>query len=69
MKTSVADPEPVEQEIFAGAEAKVFWPYSGFGAGYVNFYKIIQKPKIFHTKVCSCFKNHNFVAIYFKEPF
>jgi hypothetical protein len=46
MKISVAEPEPVEQQLFAGAGAKVFWPGSGSGsgAGYVNSYKMLQKP-------------------------
>jgi hypothetical protein len=37
VKTSVAEPElePVEQQLFAGAGTKVFWP--GSGAGYINF--------------------------------
>jgi hypothetical protein len=42
--TSVAEPEPVEQQLFAGAEAKVFLPSSGSGAGYVNSYKMSQNP-------------------------
>jgi hypothetical protein len=41
---SVAEPEPVEQQLFAGAGAKVFWPGFGSGAGYVNSYKMLQKP-------------------------
>jgi hypothetical protein len=44
----------VEQQLFAGAGANVFWTGSGSEAGYVNSYKMLQKPKIFH--------------IYFKEP-
>jgi hypothetical protein len=40
------------------------------GARYVNFYKIFfKKPKFFILKFEVDFKNHNFVAIYFKEPF
>jgi hypothetical protein len=42
------EPEPVEQQLFAGARAgaKVFWPGSGSGAGYINSYKMlpVQKP-------------------------
>jgi hypothetical protein len=47
------EPEPVEQQLFAGAGAgaKVFWPGSGSGAGYVKSSKILQNPQIFHTKV------------------
>jgi hypothetical protein len=37
--TSVAEPEPVERQLLAGAEAEVFWP----GSGYVNSYKMLQK--------------------------
>jgi hypothetical protein len=44
--TSVAEtelePEPVEQQLFAGARAKVFWP--GSGAGYIISYNMLQKP-------------------------
>jgi hypothetical protein len=43
-KSSVAEPklesEPMERQLFAGAGAKVFWP----GSGYVNSYKMLQKP-------------------------
>jgi hypothetical protein len=39
---SFAEPEPVEQQLFAGAGAKDFWP--GSGAGYMNSYKMLQKP-------------------------
>jgi hypothetical protein len=60
------EPEPVEQQLFGRAGAKVFWP--GSGAGYINSYKMLQNPLIFHTKVEVDFKNHKFVAIYFKEP-
>jgi hypothetical protein len=49
MAAKISVPEPVEQQLFAGAGAKVFWP--GSGAGYVNSYKMLQKPKIFHTKL------------------
>jgi hypothetical protein len=38
------EPKPVEQQLFAGAGANVFWPGSGLGAGYVNPYKMLQKP-------------------------
>jgi hypothetical protein len=41
---SVAEPEPVEQQLFAGAGAKVFMARSGSRAGYVNSYKMFQKP-------------------------
>jgi hypothetical protein len=45
-ETSVAEPElelePVEQQLFAGAGAKVFWTGSGSGAGYS--FKMLQKP-------------------------
>jgi hypothetical protein len=39
---SVAELEPVERQLFAGAGAEVFWP--GSGAGYVNSYKMLQNP-------------------------
>jgi hypothetical protein len=67
--TSVAEPEPVEQQLFAGAGAKVFWPGSGSGAGCVNSLKMLQNPKFFILKFEIDFINHNFIAIYFKEPF
>jgi hypothetical protein len=54
IKSSVAEPdlEPVEQQLFAGAGAKVFFlTGSGSGAGYKNSYKMLQKPYIFHIKV------------------
>jgi hypothetical protein len=54
----------VERQLFAGAGAKVFWPGSGSGAGYVKCYK---NPKFFILKFEVDFKNHNFVAIYFKN--
>jgi hypothetical protein len=54
-ETSVAEPElepePVEQQLFARAGAKDFWPGSGSGAGFIIFYKMLQTPLIFHTKV------------------
>jgi hypothetical protein len=56
----------VERQILAGAEAVVFGPGSGSGAGYVKCYK---NPKFFILKVEVDLKNHNFVAIYFKETF
>jgi hypothetical protein len=62
--TSVAEPElepePVEQQIFAGAG-------SGSGAGYVNSSKMLQNPKFFILKVEIYFKNLNFVAIFLKS--
>jgi hypothetical protein len=41
---SVVEPETVERQHFAGATAgaKFFW--LGFGSGYVNSYKMLQKP-------------------------
>jgi hypothetical protein len=45
------EPEPVEQQLFSGAGAKVFLPGFGSGVVYVNSYKILQNPQIFHTKV------------------
>jgi hypothetical protein len=38
------EPEPVEQQLFAEAGAKFFWPGSGSGARYINSYKMSQKP-------------------------
>jgi hypothetical protein len=40
--SSVAEPEPVERQLFAGAGAKFFGPSSGSGAGYVNSDKMLQ---------------------------
>jgi hypothetical protein len=36
---SVAEPEPVKRQLFAGAGAQVFWPR--FGSEYVNSYKML----------------------------
>jgi hypothetical protein len=38
---SVAEPHPVEKELFAGAETEVFW----FGSGHVNSYKMVNVTK------------------------
>jgi hypothetical protein len=35
----------------------------GAGAGYVNSYKMLEKPKIFILKFEVDFKNHNFVTL------
>jgi hypothetical protein len=40
-KISVAESEPVEQQLSVGAGAKVFWP--GPGSEYVNSYNMLQK--------------------------
>jgi hypothetical protein len=40
---SVAEPEPVELQLFAGAGAQIFLPGSGPGSGYVNSDKMLQK--------------------------
>jgi hypothetical protein len=58
-KCSVAEPEPVERQLFAGAGVEVFLPGSGSGAGYVKCYK---NPKFFILKFEVHFKNHNFLA-------
>jgi hypothetical protein len=47
MSSSVA--EPLEQQLFAGIRAEVFW--AGSGSGYVNSYKMLQNPVVFHTKI------------------
>jgi hypothetical protein len=57
---SVAEPELVP-------EPKIFWP--GSGAGCVNYSRMFKNPKFFILKVEIDLKNHNFVAIYLKEPF
>jgi hypothetical protein len=72
--TSVAEPEPVEQPLFArpGAGARVFWP--GSGSEYVNSYKMLQKDlNFFILKFEVEFNKFIFVlvpvVIYSKEPF
>jgi hypothetical protein len=40
--TSVAEPEPVEQQLFAGAGAEVFW--DRLRSRYVDSYEMLQKP-------------------------
>jgi hypothetical protein len=66
LNISVAEPELVEQQLFAGGGAKVFW--TGSGDMYVNSYKKCYKnPKFFRFKFEVDLKNHNLVAIYFKE--
>jgi hypothetical protein len=42
IKISVAEPEPVEQQLSARVGAEVFLPGSGYG--YVNSYKMFKKP-------------------------
>jgi hypothetical protein len=61
-------PEPVERQHFAGAGAspKKF----RLRRRVCKFFKKCYKnPKFFILKLAVEFKNHNFVAIYFKELF
>jgi hypothetical protein len=72
LKSSVAEPklEPVEQQLFAGAGAGakvLFGPAPEKGMKIlIKYYK---NPTFFILKFEVDFKNHNFVTIYFKEPF
>jgi hypothetical protein len=74
LKSSLAESEqePVERQLFAGARAgaKVFltrlWLRSRVCIILIKCYK---KPKFFILKFEVDFENHNFVAIYFEEPF
>jgi hypothetical protein len=54
---SVAEPEPVERQLFAGAGAEVFLAQLRSRVCYTN-------PKFSILKFEVDFKNHNFVAIY-----
>jgi hypothetical protein len=62
--SSVAEPElePVEQQLFAGAGAKVFFDPA---PGIKILIKCYKTPKFFILKFEVYFKNHNLVAIYF----
>jgi hypothetical protein len=57
----------VERQHFAGAGAKVF--LARLRSRVCKFLYNVKTPKFFIIKFEVEFKNHNFAAIYFKEPF